>query len=92
VLRDLGMELEVVVAAERSAVAGATVADLERRGGGTFFVVQIDRASGQTITRPAPSTVIAAGDGLLVVGRTGGSLSALMSRPAAPVRAGRTTY
>ena len=75
VLRDLGMELEMVVAAEHSAAAGATVEELERRGQGAFFVVQIDRQGGETITRPPGSTRIVAGDGLLVVGRNvGGAL------------------
>jgi voltage-gated potassium channel len=89
-LRALGLDMEVVVAAAGSAAAGVTVEDLERRGGGAFFVVQIDRWDGQTVTRPAPSTVISAGDGLLVVGRAGASLSAIISAPAPRQRGGRT--
>jgi voltage-gated potassium channel len=81
VLRDFGMEMEMVVAGETSAAAGATVEELERRGQGAFFVVQIDRRNGETIPRPAASTRIAAGDGLLVVGRVGGALSAAMAAP-----------
>ena len=92
VLRDLGMQMEMVFAAENSAAANVTVEELERRGKGAFFVVQIDRQTGETITRPPASTMIGAGDGLLVVGRTGGALSALMSAPAPRPRAGRTTY
>jgi voltage-gated potassium channel len=87
-LRDLGMELELVVAGEDSAAAGATVGELERRGQGVFFVVQIDRQGGETVTRPPASTRIASGDGLLVVGRVGGALSAAMA-PLKP-RPGRT--
>ena len=92
VLRDLGMELEMVVAAENSAAANVSIEDLERRGHGTFFVVQIDRRDGDTITRPSPDTIIGPGDGLLVVGRAVGSLSAIISAPAPRVRAGRTVY
>ncbi len=88
VLRDFGMEMEMVVAGESSAAAGATVEELERRGQGAFFVVQIDRRSGETIPRPPATTRIAAGDGLLVVGRVGGALSAAMAAPKA--RPGRT--
>jgi Trk K+ transport system NAD-binding subunit len=92
VLGDLGMEMEMVVVAQGSAAANITIEELERRGKGAFFVVQLERTGGETITRPAASTVTAPGDGLLVVGRTGGALSALMSAPAARPRAGRTTY
>ena len=92
VLRDLGMEMELVVAGEGSAAAGVTIADLERRGQGAFFVVQITRKDGETLTRPPAATLIAPGDGLLVVGRTGGELSAVMAAPPRRPRAGRTTY
>ena len=81
VLRDFGMEMEMVVAGEASAAAGSTVEELERRGQGAFFVVQIDRQNGETIPRPPAATRIDAGDGLLVVGRVGGALSAAMAAP-----------
>jgi Trk K+ transport system NAD-binding subunit len=84
VLSDLGLELEMVVASEGSAAANMTIEDLERRGKGAYFVVQIDRRGGDTIVRPPSSTPIEAGDGLLVVGRTGGTLSAIMSAPQRP--------
>ena len=88
VLRDLGMELEMVVAGDHNVAAGLTIEDLERRGRGAFFVVQIDRQGGDTITRPPAATKIGAGDGLVVVGRTGGALSAAMAPP--KPRHGRT--
>ena len=81
VLRDFGMGMEMVVAGEASAAAGSTVEELERRGQGAFFVVQIDRQNGETIARPPASTRITAGDGLLVVGRAGGALSVAMAAP-----------
>jgi voltage-gated potassium channel Kch len=88
VLRDLGMEMEMVVAGEGSAAAGATIEELERRGQGAYFVVQVDRQNGETITRPPAATRIGVGDGLLVVGRVGGALSVAMARP--KPRPGRT--
>ena len=88
VLRDLGMEMEMVIAGQQSAAAGTTIEELERRGQGAFFVVQIDKQGGETITRPAGSIRIATGDGLLVVGRVGGALSAAMAAP--KPRPGRT--
>lgn len=81
-LGQMGLEMELVVADETSAAAHLPVEELERRGRGAFFVVQIDRRGGETIVSPAPDTVVEPGDGLLVVGRTGGVLSAVMSRPA----------
>ena len=92
VLRDLGLEMEVVVAREGSAAAGATLADLELRGKGAFFVVQINRHGGETITRPSGDTRVAVGDGLVVVGRNGSNLNTIFTAPAARPRAGRTTY
>jgi voltage-gated potassium channel Kch len=81
VLGEFGMEMEVVVVAEGSAAAGASVEELERAGQGAFFIAQIDRAHGEAVTRPAPSAKIAAGDGLLIVGRGAGALSGLVSQP-----------
>ncbi|HVN01443.1 MAG TPA: NAD-binding protein [Caulobacteraceae bacterium] len=83
VLGEFGMDIEVVVVAEGSVAASASVEELERAGRGAFFVAQIDRRDGESLTRPAPSTRIAAGDGLLVVGRSGAALSGLVSHPAA---------
>jgi voltage-gated potassium channel len=92
VLRDLGLEMEVVVIREGSAAVGATLVDLEQRGKGAFFIVQINRHEGETLNRPASETVVHAGDGLVVVGRNGSNLSTVFSAPAARPRAGRTTY
>jgi voltage-gated potassium channel Kch len=92
VLGDLGLELEVVVIGEGSAAVGARVADLERRGQGAFFAVQVNRHGGETITRPTADTVLSVGDGLVVVGRSGVALSTIFTAPASRPKAGRTTY
>ena len=92
VLRDLGLELEVVVAADKSAAVGSTIEDLERRGKGGFFVVQINHRDGQVITRPGPGVLVGAGDGLVVVARPGAGLGAVFTTPAPRPRAGRTVF
>ena len=92
VLRDLGLELQLVVAHERSAAVGLSVEALEQRGRGAFFVVQITTHDGGAVARPSPETVIAAGDGVLAVGRASAELSALFSAQAGRTRAGRTVF
>jgi voltage-gated potassium channel Kch len=70
-LHSFGMELEVFVAAEGSAAAHLTVDAVEAQASGSIFIVQLNRRSGETITRPAGGTRIEPGDGVVVVGRSG---------------------
>jgi voltage-gated potassium channel len=70
-LRTLGLELEVMAVAADSALAGATIEAIEHEAIGSLFVVGINRLSGETLTRPDPATVIAAGDGVVVITRSG---------------------
>jgi voltage-gated potassium channel len=69
VLVSLGLDMEVVAAAPGSAVVGKTIEMVERQGGGSFFIVQLNRRGGEALARPAPTTVIESGDGLVLVGR-----------------------
>lgn len=69
VLLSLGLDIQVVVAAPKSASIGKTIETIEQQGNGAFFVVQINRRDGEAITRPDASIVIADGDGLVLVGR-----------------------
>jgi voltage-gated potassium channel len=69
VLVSLGLDMDVVVAAAESAVIGKTIETVEQQGGGSFFVVQINRRGGDAVTKPSPTTVIEAGDGLVLIGR-----------------------
>jgi voltage-gated potassium channel len=71
VLLSPGLDIQVVVAAPKSPAIGKTIETIEQQGNGAFFVVQINRRDGQAVTRPEPSTVIADGDGLVLVGRGG---------------------
>jgi len=89
-LHEFGLELEAVVATREGAVTGETVRDAERRGQGAFFVVQIDRANGQTILHPGEEVTIEPGDQVVLVVR-GSRVAAgsIFSAPAAPKRVGR---
>ncbi|MFI4975185.1 MAG: potassium channel family protein [Caulobacterales bacterium] len=79
-LRELGLEIEVVSAAEHSGVPGLTVEALERRAAGAFFVAQVDRPGGEPLVSPPGETVIQPGDGLVLVGRRIGAFGAAFGR------------
>lgn len=51
-------------------LTGETVGEAERRSGGAFFVVQIDRASGQSIAHPAQDVRVEVSDEILLVVRS----------------------
>ncbi len=92
-LRDLGLQLEVMTVHEKAGAVGVTLADMEQRARGGFFVVQLDRRNGDVITRPPGDTRLEAGDGVLVVTRADtAAITALFQAPAERVRAGRTTF
>jgi trk system potassium uptake protein TrkA/voltage-gated potassium channel len=91
-LHALGLELEMVTVPDNGALTGAMVGEAERRGGGRFFIVQINRSDGGIVNRPDLGTRIEAGDGVVFIARGGGETAALFAAPAAPVRAGRTTF
>jgi voltage-gated potassium channel Kch len=69
VLHNFGIELEVVTAAPNSPAAGMTVAAIERQAKGAFFIIQINRRDGDTHTSPPATTQVAAGDGVVLIGR-----------------------
>jgi voltage-gated potassium channel len=72
-LRTLGLELEVMAVAADSPLAGATIDAVEHEAIGSLFVVAVNRKDGETLTRPHPSTRIEAGDGVVVITRSGRS-------------------
>jgi voltage-gated potassium channel len=82
VLRDLGLEIEVMAASEGAAVVGMTIEQLESQAKGAFFVVQINRGGSEAITRPPGDMPIEAGDGLVVVGRPGARINTLFKATA----------
>ncbi len=69
VLLGLGLDMDVIVAEAGSTAIGRTIEEIERDGEGAFFIVQINRRAGHVVTGPAPSTIIEAGDGVVLVGR-----------------------
>ncbi|MDE8650249.1 potassium channel family protein [Novosphingobium album (ex Liu et al. 2023)] len=89
-LHEFGLEIEAVTVQERSAMAGETVGEAERRGHGAYFVVQIDRAGGHSFVHPAEDVRIEAGDTVILVIRGSRvSAGAIFSEPIKPVRMGR---
>ncbi|MDB5393214.1 MAG: potassium channel protein [Rhodospirillales bacterium] len=70
-LNTFGLQMDIVVADEAGGFAGSTVAEIERRGNGAFFVVQLKHRSGKTVDRPPADMRVEAGDGVVVVGREG---------------------
>jgi voltage-gated potassium channel len=92
VLRDLGLDIEVIVVDAKNAMAGMTVEELERRAKGGLFVIQINTRAGNTILRPARDDKVEAGDSLVVVGKGVVGLVALFSGPRDRPKAGRTVF
>jgi voltage-gated potassium channel len=70
-LNTLGLQMDVMVADEQGGFAGATIGEIEGRGNGLFFVVQLKHRSGTTVNRPHADMRVEAGDGVVVVGREG---------------------
>jgi voltage-gated potassium channel len=70
-LRTLGLEIEVMPVGADSPLAGATIDAIEHDAVGSVFVIAVNRKNGETITRPDPSVVIEAGDGVVIVTRSG---------------------
>ncbi len=91
-LRRLGLEPEVIAVPENGAMTGLTVAEVEARGKGRFLVVQVIRSGGEVLTRPAAELRVAAGDGVVVVGRGVAALHSLFEAPGAGIREGRPLF
>jgi Trk K+ transport system NAD-binding subunit len=72
-LRTMGLELEVMAVAPDSPLAGETIDAIEHEAIGSLFVVAVNRKDGETLTRPDPSTRIEAGDGVVIITRSGRS-------------------
>ena len=93
-LADFGLDLEAVTVPPHSALAGETVGEAERRGRGSFFVVQLDRSSGpnggQSFVHPGEDVRIEAGDTLVLVIRGSRvAAGAVFNTPRGPASVGR---
>ncbi|HEY0270286.1 MAG TPA: potassium channel family protein [Sphingomonas sp.] len=89
-LGEIGLRLERVTVAERSTLGGQTVAEAERLGKGSFFIVQLERA-GSLIARPATDDRIEAGDQALIVARNPVVARGIFASRG-EIRAGRNTF
>jgi Trk K+ transport system NAD-binding subunit len=70
-LHALGLELEVVLAAEGSLFVGRTVEEIESTAKSAFFVVAVEPVGSKKVERPEPNMIIQAGDGVTLIGRGG---------------------
>jgi len=91
-LRGLGLDMSVVVVPEKGALTGHTIAEIERRADGPFFVVQLNRQAGEAITTPDRATKVQAGDGVVIVSRSGQAVRAMFEAPPEEIRAGRGRF
>ncbi len=91
-LRGLGLDMAVVVAPEKGALTGLSIEQIERRAEGRFFVVQLNRRDGDTITAPDRTLKVESGDGVVIVSRSGQAARAMFEAPAEKIRAGRATF
>ena len=69
-LRGLGLEMDVVIVPAEGPLTGLSIAEIEARAHGAFFIVQVNRQSGETIASPEASLTIESGDGIVIVGRS----------------------
>ncbi len=74
-LRGLGLEMDVVIVPAEGPLTGFPSPRSRRGAHGGFFIVQVNRQSGETIASPDPALVVASGDGIVIVGaqRDGGA-------------------
>ena len=91
-LRGLGLDMAVVVVPEKGALTGLSIEQIERRAEGKFFVVQLNRQGGDSITSPDRGLTVQGGDGVVIVSRSGQAARAMFEAPAEKVRAGRSTF
>jgi voltage-gated potassium channel len=70
-LGTLGLQIDVIVAAEDGPLAGRTIHEIEKMAGGSFLIVQLKHRSGEIHNGPAGDRRVEAGDGLVCVGREG---------------------
>ena len=91
-LRHLGLVMEVVVVPEQGVFTNLTIAQIEERARGVFFIVQLNRRDGDAITEPDKELRVEAGDGVVLVGRSGEAIGAMFAKPPEKVRVGRSTF
>ena len=91
-LRGLGLDMAVVVVPEKGALTGLSIEQIERKADGKFFIIQLNRQGGDTITSPDRALKVQGGDGVVIISRSGQAARAMFEAPAEKVRAGRSTF
>lgn len=70
-LAQIDVQLDELAIPDGSSLVGGTIGDVEVRGKGTFIVVALQRANGETIIHPDRHTPLLAGDVVIVMGHRG---------------------
>lgn len=70
-LAELDVQVSELLIDAASNLVGATISDIEVRGKGTFIIVALRRANGEVLIHPSPSTFLAQGDSLILMGHQG---------------------
>jgi len=91
-LHEYGLEIEALTVPEEGAMTGETVGAAERRSGGAFFIVQIDRPGGQSFVHPGEDVRIEAGDTVVLVVRGSKVSAGAIFNESKKVKIGRSYF
>ncbi len=68
-MRMLGLDIDVVAVAAGSVAAGQTIEAIEGQAPGAFYIVGLNRHSGERVSQPGPTVRVESGDGVVLLGR-----------------------
>ena len=68
-MRLLGLDLDTVTVANGSHAVGKAIEMIEREASGAFYIVALNRHTGERVSRPGPAVRVESGDGLVLIGR-----------------------
>ncbi len=68
-MRLLGLDMDMVTVAANSKAAGKLIEVIERDAQGSFYIVALNRHTGERVSRPGPTVRVETGDGLVLIGR-----------------------
>ncbi|PSN17792.1 potassium channel protein [filamentous cyanobacterium CCP5] len=70
-LGELDIQLTELLVEPKSSLVGGTIGDIEVSGKGTFIIVALRRADGETIIHPSRDVFLAQGDAVILMGHQG---------------------
>lgn len=82
-LHGLGLDMELIIVPPNGPLTGLSIEQIETKANGKFFIVQLNRRSGEAIASPERALKIQAGDGVVVVGRNGNAARVMFEEEAA---------